>query len=689
MQPYLCKIVVVYLDDILIFSNSFQEHINHLKVVLQALDKAGLKLNIKKCVIATRQVEFLGYLFTNQTITIPIKQRMKAINYQTPETQKELRAFLGFTGYFRRFVPNYTQKVFPLYDFLKKEKKGKIEWTNNKLDTFIKIKTAINQAIPLMMPDLKKNFILETDASIDTIAGALLQTDDNGTEQVVYYISRKLNEHERNYTITEKELLSIIWSVKKLKTYLSNPFVIRNDHKPLSHFINLEHHNARVIRWVLYLSQFTYNITHIAGKENYLSDALTRYTVNTTDICSISESEITEQTKLDKIKQIHERLGHAGRTVTLLAARDQLSSKNISKLVEMIVRSCKTCQYNSNKGCKRNQQRIPLIKPFEMMAIDTIGPLPKSQNKKTFILVAIDTFTRFCITKAVTNKNAKTVAKFINDDVFLKHGVPLQLLSDQGREYDNKLVRQLCDTYNCTKIFTTPYNPQCNGAVERVNGTLISKLSRISENDESKWDEYLQYATLAVNVSPNTRTKYSPYELIYGFKDNIIYKNSEEHELGTYDDFIEKINEKRLRMWDVVKQERQRIIELAEQNHKSERKLQVHQVVLKRILGDTNRSKLAKKWEGPYVVVKVGDKGNTLIKDMKGNLLHINDKHLKPYYREMKETISKGLKEGDVWYETTDKKVHVNEVIKETQDKDVLSGYDKKVEFNYINDDNK
>lgn len=515
------KIVVIYLDDILIFSNSYQEHMRNIEIVLNKLDKYKVKLNAKKCSFAVQIIEFLGYTFKNKQISIPIKQKMKALQYKTPTTQREVRAFLGFCGYFKRFIAGYSELRYNLYNCTKHNtRKNKLDWSEELNAQFENAKQALYEATGRPMPDFNREFSIQTDASHNCIAGALFQKNEDNENDVVLFVSRKLNKHEMNYSITEKELLSVVWTIKKLRTCLFQPFKVYNDHNPISQYIKLENHNARVTRWVIFLSQFMYEIHHIRGTQNLLADTLTRHFENTTHLHIISTNLQAEELETELIK-LHEKLGHANAFITYLESRDRYNIKKLYGNVKKIVKQCETCQKNSLVKQKYNEQRIELIKPFYMLAIHLIGPLLKSSNNKTYIIVCIDTFTRYVITKAVAQKKAKTVAKFLVDEVFLKYGVPNQLLSDLGREFDNKIVRNICTMLECEKIFTTAYNPSCNGCVERCNGSLISKIAKLSNNDEKNWDMYVPFATFALNICPREKTIYSPFETLFGHKANI------------------------------------------------------------------------------------------------------------------------------------------------------------------------
>ncbi|GBP04513.1 Retrovirus-related Pol polyprotein from transposon 17.6 [Eumeta japonica] len=266
LRDYINKTCVVYLDDILIFSTSLTEHVKAVTDIFKALEKANLKIQIDKCNFMKKETEFLGHILTKDGIK-PNLNKIKVIQeIALPKTEKQIKSFLGLTGYYRKFVKDYAKVAQPMTKYLKKGVK-----INDKDPTYIeafeKLKSLISSHPILRYPDFNKKFTLTTDASNYAI-GAVLSQEGHP----VCYISRTLNNHEKNYAATDKEFLAIIWSVNYLRPYLyGRKFKILTDHQPIK-FLNSKYNgkdmSPRHQRWLLKLGEYDFEIDYIKGKEN-------------------------------------------------------------------------------------------------------------------------------------------------------------------------------------------------------------------------------------------------------------------------------------------------------------------------------------------------------------------------------------------------------------------------------------
>lgn len=275
LKEYLHKFCFVYMDDIVVFSKSLQEHIYHLQLIFQKIREFNLKIELDKCEFLSKNVEFLGHLITPEGIS-PNPTKLKAVeNYPIPRTVKEIKSFLGLIGYYRRFIENFAHIVSPMTKCLKKGAKIKIDDPDYE-NAFYLCKELLTNAPILVYPDFEKPFKLTTDASNVAIGSVLSQ----GNRPVAYY-SRTLNSAEKNYSTIEKELLSILDSTKHFRPYLyGQNFTIETDHNPLVWLYKIKEPNSRLIRWKLKLDEFDFNIIHKKGKENKVADALSRIEIN-------------------------------------------------------------------------------------------------------------------------------------------------------------------------------------------------------------------------------------------------------------------------------------------------------------------------------------------------------------------------------------------------------------------------
>jgi len=193
-----------------------------------------------------------------------------------PNTKKELRSFLGTVGFYRKFIPNFSDTAAPLNDMLKKLSSNKLKWSDVQIDSFQSLKAKLSNNPVLCLPDYKKTFYLRTDAS-DNGLGAVLLQDVNDMKMPIAYASRKLLERERNYATIEKECLAIIWAVDKFKNYLfGKEFVLQTDQQPLTYLRNMKNSNGRLMRWSLILQCYSYRIEYIKGNDNIGADLLSR-----------------------------------------------------------------------------------------------------------------------------------------------------------------------------------------------------------------------------------------------------------------------------------------------------------------------------------------------------------------------------------------------------------------------------
>lgn len=229
-----------YIDDILTFSTDFESHLAHLEKLLTRLKEANIKIKTRKCKVACDETLFLGYKITRKGVGID-ESRVKAIkNYPRPKNQKQVKQFLGLAGYYRHFIPNFSDKAEPLNKLTRKNVKFK--WDEKCERSFEMMIDSLTSTPILAFPDYKKPFHLATDASNTGLGAVLSQVDDNGKERVIYYASRTLNQAEKNYSTIERELLAIVFAVEKFKYYLyGTEFTITTDHNPLTYLNNLNH----------------------------------------------------------------------------------------------------------------------------------------------------------------------------------------------------------------------------------------------------------------------------------------------------------------------------------------------------------------------------------------------------------------------------------------------------------------
>lgn len=281
LGDYINKICLVYLDDIIIFSTSLQEHLESITKIFQRLRDTNLKIQLDKSEFLKHETEFLGHVVSNEGIK-PNPQKVECVQkFPLPKTAKEIKGFLGLTGYYRKFIKDYAKIAKPITKYLKKDTKIN---TNDPeyIGAFETLKRLLMNDPILSYPDFTKKFILQTDAS-NFALGAVLSQEGHP----VCYASRTLNDHEQNYSTIEKELLAIVWATQYFRPYLfGRKFLVETDHRPLAWLFSVKEPNSKLVRWRLRLAEYDYEIKYKKGVQNGNADALSRAVINQIQLVS-------------------------------------------------------------------------------------------------------------------------------------------------------------------------------------------------------------------------------------------------------------------------------------------------------------------------------------------------------------------------------------------------------------------
>ena len=265
-----------YVDDIVIYSDSWEDHIKTLKELFSRLRKARITARPTKCLLGASRMEFLGHQVGGDIITPSRDNLEKVRNTPRPTTKKQVRSFLGLVGYYRDHIPAFAEISAPLTDLLKKGKAEHIQWSEAQERAYSLLKEYLLQEPVLKLPDLSKPFVLRTDASGVGVAAVLLQEND-GKLYPVGYASKKLNLTEARYPIIEKECLAVVWGIKRFKLYLAGRrFTLQTDHKPLKYLKDASYQNDRVFRWAVAVQEYSFRVEDIPGRENIGADFLSR-----------------------------------------------------------------------------------------------------------------------------------------------------------------------------------------------------------------------------------------------------------------------------------------------------------------------------------------------------------------------------------------------------------------------------
>jgi len=273
------KNVTNYLDDVVIYSKTWDEHLKTIKEFFERLCEVNLTVRPSKCVFGSNSIKFLGFEIGKGEKKMDDVKIEGILNTQKPVSIKTLQAFLGLTNFYRSFIDNYASIVSPLTDLLRKGKTIH-DWGHDQDISFQLLKDKLTERPILKLPEFEKPFVIRTDASDSGIGCVLLQKDEKDTLHPVAYCSRTLSNAERKYSTVEKEALAIVWSLQKLEFYTyGKHFTLQTDNRALTFIKSTAIKNGRVFRWGLLLQEYSFNIEHLKSKECFGADFISRSTV--------------------------------------------------------------------------------------------------------------------------------------------------------------------------------------------------------------------------------------------------------------------------------------------------------------------------------------------------------------------------------------------------------------------------
>ncbi|KAK8949134.1 hypothetical protein KSP39_PZI005042 [Platanthera zijinensis] len=561
-QPYMGKFIVVYFDDILVFSTSTIDHESHLKIILSTLRSEKLFVNIKKCTFHVPSLEFLGYIVSSEGIHVDPKKVQAIKDWPEPANIRDVRSFHGLATFYRRFIRDFSSIMAPITECMKK---GDFTWTKSAAKAFQIIKSRMSEAPLLRLPDFNKVFELSCDASGVGIGGVLSQEG-----HPIGYFSEKLAGPKLNYSNYDREFYAVIRCLQHWRHYLlPKEFVILSDHEALR-FINSQTKvSPRHAKWVSYLQEYTFIIKHLKGTLNRVADALSRVSLllSTLEVKVIGFDRIKDEyVNCPDFKEIyfsaqndspttissyyirdgylfnHANLciprsslrhfivwelhsgglgGHFGRDKTIALVEDKFYWPGLKSTVNKIVSSCRACQLA--KGNKTNAGLytplpIPSI-PWEDISMDFILGLPVTFRRHDSILVVVDRFSKMAYFIACNKTNdASHVAKLFFKEVVGHRGIPKTIVTDRDVKFTSYFWKTLWKIMGTKLLFSSAYHPQTDGQTEVVNRSLGSLLRCLVGDHMGTWDLLLPHAQLAYNNSKNRSTGLSPNEIVHGYK---------------------------------------------------------------------------------------------------------------------------------------------------------------------------
>jgi hypothetical protein len=670
--------VVVYLDDILVYSKTMEEHEQTLERVLSKLRSEGLYAKPTKCLFVMEEVEFLGHTLTQDGIK-PSKDKCEAIkNWETPKSVTGVRSFIGFVAFYRRYIKSFGKIVCPLYDLTKKS--CTFYWNKECEEAFQELKTIMINPPVLKLPEPGKAYEIWTDASEFAIGGVLHQD-----ERPCAFESVKLTN---KWPIHDREMYAIVHCCKQWETLLvdSPKFTIFTDNVSCKYFDTKDKLTSMQMRWQDYLSRFDFQIVYKPGRLNVVADALSR-TEQYYQIChwvcrafkvesewpkiikeaykddaqaqkwikqltlaSASRSNVQKpacitwvdgllkykQNRIYIPKSLRTRLlvlfhesqwvGHGGQKSTLrLLKRNKAYWANMRQDCVDFVATCHVCQKNRTSYQKTAGLLEPLpipTEPWESIAMDFIGELPKSKSYDS-ILVVVDRFSKMaCFIPLKTTATAKDVADLVFAHVFRHWGMPKTMLSDRDPKFIAKFWKQLFHKMGAELLRSSAYYSQTDGQTERTNLELENYLRNYTDANQSNWSDLLYMAEFRYNSQVHSAIKFSPFFLATGRNPRlpIWFENPKEADLQSSVPAVEDFLKARLLAYE----EATTSIACAQRSYKGQSDKHRRDVVFE--VGNLVKvhlekhqcpkglsHKLALKWMGPFrIVQKIGKKAYKL-----------------------------------------------------------------------------
>lgn len=567
----LSNYVMNFIDDIMVFSKTFDDHMDHLSKLLNAIAEEGFRLKLTKCKFAAQSVRFLGHSIKGNIIT-PLKDNLKSIaEFPAPLNKKQIRQFLGKVNFYNKYIPNAAITLDPLHNLLRKN--INYVWSADCEKAFQTIKSHLCSAPILAIFDREAPTFIYTDASIKGIGAILKQTQKCGEIKPVAYFSKKLNECQKKKKAIFLECLAIKESLRFWQHWLiGNSFTIYTDHKPLENLNIKNRTDDELGDMTHYLSQYNFVIKYHPGRNNTEADCLSRNPVyesheneedNLKTINIIKFEEILDDqnknsniknkhnfirendiyykrnNKKNKIvlsedyskvliKKVHEHYCHIGINQIESKIRPFYTAPNLLDNIKLICRQCEVCIKNKtrlNRKYGLMSQLGPAEKPFQIMSIDTVGGFGGKRSSKRYLHLLMDHFTRYAYISCSKTQLAKDFIKLI-DRVIKDNEVEI-LLSDQYPALNSEEFKRYLKDHSVNLIFTAVDAPFSNGHNERLNQTLVNRIrcTLNSKGNKKSWTTVVMECVKAYNLTNHTVTGYSPLYLLSGEPTDLLPTN--------------------------------------------------------------------------------------------------------------------------------------------------------------------
>ena len=701
--------IIVYIDDLIVHSDSHEQHLQSLDQLFDRLQAHNLKVNLKKCVFGSKDVMYLGFHLTEDGIK-PGIDKLKAVKQTLPpKNVHEIRQFLGLCNFFRTHVRNFAQISSPLTALTKKDSPWKTgPLPDPALTAFRELQSILCSEPVVDYPRRNRPYSLITDAALGDdkneggLGAILTQQNEKGEHCVIAYASRKLQKHEKNYTPFLLEMQAAIWAMDHFSTYLiGRHFTLYTDHKPLEKLGKV--HTRTFNRLQEIMNTFDFEIMYKKGSEmpadflsrnvvasinlgneelaqqqqqdeflaalrNFLlhkalpsNENLARLIFQLSNDVFIENDVMWRRLKLreepgrvvillpralvgDVLQEAHGHLltGHDGEGKTKNRILQSYWWPKMDKDIIEHLQKCHRCQARRVDHKAPPQLLSPLpqcTEPNQRIHCDLFGPLKISGNAKKYILCMTDAFTKYVELVALPDKEALTVTSAVFNRWLCRYGLPLEIVTDQGREFCNKMSDELYQLLGTRHQTTSARHPQCNAAAEVCNKTIAKYLNSFVDASTLDWELYLPPLMFCYNTSFHRSVKNSPYFLTYGMDPRLpsfptpdlrrtFYGESDAAEMHQRLLFARKLAiENNFIATDKTKEYFDKV------NKAKSHSFLPNQLVLLEEYNFLGRNtKLCPKWSGPHTVVTL--KGTHCVELLlaNGRKTIVNVDRIKPYF---------------------------------------------------------
>jgi len=643
------KFVRNFIDDILIASRSRVEHAIHVRMVIKRLTEAKLIINREKCSFFSTQVALLGFIVDVNGKRIDPNKLANIEEWLPPTTGKGVMSYMGTFNFFRDNVPLIATIGAPL-DALRNVQ-GPFVLNKEQLRSFEALKNLLILAPIMYFADFSLPFYVATDASNVGIGAVLYQLPDGESNpkniRYISFVARSLQPSERRYSATQRELLAIVFALKKLHYYLwGKHFTLFTDHRALTFMHSQKEMNSMLTAWQETILDYTFKVVYRPGVLNVLPDALSRqfppelWTSKAGQMPTLYAYGYTHliqgpDTPRETVSVSHRKellidthaLGHIGANAMV----KHIHSLNktwafLAKDCLEYVQRCRECQrVNIARKGYHPMSAIHAQLPGEHMAMDLTGPFPVESDGNRFLLILVDVCTRFVFLVPIPNKGSITIARELYR-IFTTIGFPRVLQSDNGTEFVNEIVTVMTKTMGVQHRLVTPYHPRGNGVAENHVKTACNMIRKEVHDHKETWARHVPMVQLAMNTRVVALHNSSPFSLFFARRFNGISNFSDTTgEPCSQEELLKRLSYMTETVFPAIETKAR-----ATQRLMIER---FNRTVLHNEFPDGSKvmtldpikgDKLSPRYEGPYTVVRRTTGGAYELKDATGELLGRN-----------------------------------------------------------------